>query len=74
VIRQPVDLKPKALSYLDHIELAIKNDGKLCRYVAKESYVSELGARSLTTSIDDIRRNFFHNFVDSDELVTEVMN
>ena len=32
------------------------------------------GARSLTCAIDDIRRDFFINFVDTDELVEERMN
>ncbi|KAK4549484.1 hypothetical protein LTR36_006481 [Oleoguttula mirabilis] len=73
-LRQPIDLSPTTKRYPAHVHLAIKNDGKLCKHIADESYISELGARSLTTGIDDIRRDFYTTFVHNEELVTEEMN
>lgn len=73
-LRLPIDLSPATKRYPAHVHLAIKNDGKLCKHVAEKSYIKELGARSLTSGIDDIRRDFFTTFVDSEEMVTEEMN
>lgn len=73
-LRQPIDLSPITKRYPAHVHLAIKNDGKLCRHIAEAFYITELGARSLTSGIDDIRRDFFTTFVNKEELVTEEMN
>lgn len=73
-LRQPIDLSPVTKRYPAHVHLAVKNDGKLCKHIAEESYISELGARSLTSGIDDVRRDFFTTFVESEELVVEDIN
>ncbi|KAK5123547.1 hypothetical protein LTR85_002585 [Meristemomyces frigidus] len=73
-LRQPIDLSPTTKRYPAHVHLAIENDGKLCKHIAEESYITELGARSLTSGIDDIGRDFFTTFVDNEELVTDDMN
>ena len=73
-VRQPIDLSPTMKRYPGHVHLEVKSDGKLCLHIAKESYITELGARSLTSGIDDIRRDFYTAFVDSEELVHESMN
>ncbi|KAK5136796.1 hypothetical protein LTR08_002092 [Meristemomyces frigidus] len=73
-LRQPIDLSPSTKRYPAHIHLAIKNDGKLCKHIAEESYISELGARSLTSGIDDIRRDFYTTFINTGILVSDQMN
>ena len=72
-VRQDIDTSPIVKRYPGHVHLAIKNDGKLCQHLA-EAYIQELGARSLTSGIDDIRSEFFMDFIDTDELVSEDMN
>jgi len=73
-VRQPIDLSPTTKRYPAHVHVAIRNDGKLCKHIAEESYIAGLGARSLTSGIDDIRREFYTTFVDSEELVSEEIN
>jgi hypothetical protein len=73
-LRLPIDLSPAVNRYPGHVHLEVKNDGKLCMHTAKECYIAELGARSLTSGIDDLRREFYGMFVDSEELVREEMN
>ena len=58
-VRKPIDLAVAVKRYPGHVHLAIRNDGKLCGHLAEEAYIQELGARSLTCAIDDIRRDFF---------------
>ena len=73
-VRKPIDLSPTVKRYPGHIHLAVKNDGRLCRHLAEEDYITELGARSLKTVIDDVRRDLYTTFVDTEELVKQEMN
>lgn len=55
--------------------MQINDDGRICQYLAKAGYVSELGARSLGTSIEEevtqkLEMEYFH----VDDLVSEDMN
>jgi len=73
-LRKPIDLQPTVNHYPGHIDLAIKNDGALCTHLAEETYIKELGARSLSSAVDDVRRAFFAEFVDTDEEIVESQN
>ena len=73
-VRNPIDTSFLTKHYPGHVHLAIKNDGKLCAHLAGESYIEELGARSLISAIDDVRVAFFTSFTDTDELVSDDMN
>lgn len=73
-LRRPIATSGPFERYPGHINLAIESDGRLCKYIADESFIPELGARSLTSGIDELRRELFGVFVDTDELVEESMN
>ena len=73
-VREPINTSELVKDYIGHVHLAIKNDGKLCAHIAKKSYIEDLGARSLTSGIEDVRVGFYTCFTDTDELVSEEMN
>lgn len=73
-LRKSIDISPMTKRYPGDVHLAIKNDGRLCKHLAEKSYIPELGARSLYSGIDEVRRNFFTTFVDPTDLISEELN
>ncbi|TKA26876.1 hypothetical protein B0A50_04322 [Salinomyces thailandicus] len=73
-LRRPIDTSLLVKRFAAHVHLVILSDGKLCRYIAAESYIAALGARSLVSGVDEIRRDFYTTFIDSEVLVEDAMN
>ncbi|QIX02150.1 hypothetical protein AMS68_007667 [Peltaster fructicola] len=73
-VRRNIDTSAAEKHFPGHIHLAIQNDGRLCEHMAKESYISELGARSLKSAVNEVRRSFYTSFVHSDIPVEDHMN
>ncbi|KAF2766666.1 P-loop containing nucleoside triphosphate hydrolase protein, partial [Teratosphaeria nubilosa] len=73
-LRRDIDRSPATKRYPGHVHLNIQNDAKLCAHIAAESYLPDLGARALTSGIDDVRTAFFNSFTETDELMVEEMN
>lgn len=73
-VRIPIDVAESVKHYTGHMHLEIKADGELCKKIATESFISEIGARSIQTAVDDIRSDLYAVFADSDEAVGEEMN
>ena len=73
-MRKPIDMQPSVNHYPGHINLEIRDDGALCAHLAEETYIKELGARSLSSAVDNVRRAFFTAFVDTEVEVEESMN
>ena len=74
-IRKPIDLQEPVQRHLGKALLHIEDDGRVCQHLAKTGYIPELGARSLSTAVDEeisqkLELEYFH----VDELVTDDMN
>jgi len=72
--RKPIDLSGNVQRYTCHVHFAVKNDGLFFKHIAEESYVQDLGARSLSAGIDQIRCAFFISFSRNEGLVSEESN
>lgn len=46
------------------------NNGKVCTHLAEDSFIEDLGARSLTFGIENVRVTLCTFFTDADELVS----
>ena len=56
--RLPLNLKEPELRYIGHSHVNIVHDGRLCQHLARTGYVTELGARSISNAVGNLRRDF----------------
>lgn len=74
-IRKPIDLKEPVQRHLGKALLQINDDGRVCQYLARIDYISELGARSLSLSVEtEVTSNLEMEYFHVDQLVSEDMN
>lgn len=67
-IRKPVNLDEGAEERLvGNVRLHLRRDATVCKALADQEYHSDLGARSLITAVDSIRRLLFQAYFDIDE-------
>jgi hypothetical protein len=70
-IRKPVNLKEGPEERLvGNVRLHIRRDATVCKTLADQEYHSDLGARSLISAVDSIRRLIFQAYFDIDEEIT----
>lgn len=72
-IRHPIDLHSESPRTVGHMHLSLEEDGEPCKFLA-ESYVLELGARSIQNRVDGLEDELFMHYTESDDEITEAIN
>ncbi|KAL6886505.1 P-loop containing nucleoside triphosphate hydrolase protein [Trichoderma longibrachiatum] len=70
-LRQPINLTKGHESLIGDIRLHIRKDGTVCSILAKKHYHSRLGARSLKTGAETVKRLVLDAYLDDDEEIEE---
>ncbi|PTB67011.1 P-loop containing nucleoside triphosphate hydrolase protein [Trichoderma citrinoviride] len=70
-LRQPINLTKGHERLIGDIQLQIRKDGTLCSILAKKHYNSRLGARSLQTGAETVKRIVLDAYLDDDEEINE---
>ncbi|KAL6873091.1 P-loop containing nucleoside triphosphate hydrolase protein [Trichoderma novae-zelandiae] len=70
-LRQPINLTKGHERLIGDIRLHIRKDGAVCSTLAKKHYHSRLGARSLKTGAETVKRIVLDAYLDDDEEIEE---
>lgn len=70
-LRQPITLTKGHERLIGDMRLQIRKDGTVCSVLAKKHYHSRLGARSLQTGAETVKRIVLDAYLDDDEEVEE---
>ncbi|TFA98454.1 Chaperone protein ClpB [Trichoderma ghanense] len=70
-LRQPVNLTKGHERLIGDIRLQLRKDGSVCSILAKKHYHSRLGARSLKTGAETVKRIVLDAYLDDDEEIEE---
>ena len=71
-VRRPVNLTAGAEERLiGNVRLHIKRDASICSHIAEDGYHPDLGARSLITTVDNVRNMLVDAYLDVDEAIRE---
>ncbi|KAK4539926.1 hypothetical protein LTR36_009968 [Oleoguttula mirabilis] len=74
-VRKPIATAEPELRYIAHSDLCVIDDGKVCQHlVTNHSYEPELGARSISTSVNRLRTAFALEYSKSDVKVQDEFN
>jgi len=74
-IRKPLDLRPETKRYIAHCYLDIVDDGKVRSHIARTGYDKELGERSLSHAVNNVKRDVVTwHCNDIEELIAEDTN
>ena len=72
-VRKPIDVERKKIA--QHLHLNFVDDGKIAKHLASESYIPELGARSLRNEVDQkIGRKLGLELCKSEKRIQDKMN
>lgn len=71
-VRRPVNLTAGAEERLiGNVRLHIRRDASVCAHIAEDGYHPDLGARSLITTVDNVRNLLVDAYLEVDEAIRE---